>query len=105
MDRSGSACCRGGVSVSNLVIVAIPAEDDYVWKISSEKVPHMTILFLGDDATKVKNFAQIANFVEHATEQTLYRQGLEVDHRGTLGADQADVLFFSKARWSGFEAF
>ena len=32
---------------SNLVIVAIPDENDRVWKISSEKVPHLTVLVPG----------------------------------------------------------
>ena len=35
--------------MSNLVIVAIPDENDRVWKVSSEKIPHMTLLFLGDE--------------------------------------------------------
>lgn len=80
---------------SNLVIVAIPSEDDYVWKISSEKVPHMTILFLGE-ATGNPHVSQIAGFLEHAVNTSIRRFGMEVDRRGTLGVDQADVLFFSK---------
>lgn len=86
-----------------LVIVAIPAEDDYVNRISSEKVPHMTLVYLGEDATKVKNLGKILDFVGHAADQSLLRFGMEVDHRGVLGPDLADVLFFSKAKWSGFE--
>jgi 2'-5' RNA ligase len=78
--------------MSNLVLVAIPSEDDYVWKISSEKVPHMTILFLGD--AMQPNVAKMMEFIGHAVSTGVYRFGMEVDHRGTLGADQADVLFF-----------
>lgn len=89
--------------MSNLVIVAIPSEDDYIHKISSEKVPHMTLLFLGEDASKVKNLSKILDFTQHAAERSLMRFGLEVDRRGVLGPDQADVLFFSKTIWSGFE--
>lgn len=88
--------------MSNLVIVAIPSEDDYIHKISSEKVPHMTLLFLGE-VSKVKNFKQILDFVKHAAEQSLWRFGLEVDRRGELGEEKADVLFFSKSKWSGYE--
>jgi 2'-5' RNA ligase len=84
--------------MSNLVIVAIPSEDDYVWKISSEKVPHMTILFLGE-VTEVPYVTKIVEFVEHAVKTSVNRFGLEVDHRGTLGIDQADVLFFDM-KWS-----
>lgn len=86
----------------NLVIVALPAEDDYVNKISSEKVAHMTLLFLGE-VDKVQNFSKILNFVNHAASQSLVRFGLEVDRRAELGADKADVIFFSKDKWSGFE--
>lgn len=88
--------------MSNLVIVAIPAEDDYIRKISSEKVPHMTLLFLGDAASKVKNLTKILDFTKHAADQSLMRFDLEVDRRGVLGETQADVLFFSKSKWSGF---
>jgi 2'-5' RNA ligase len=87
--------------MASLVVVAIPAEDDYVHKISSEKVPHCTLLYLGDDVMKVPNVIKILDFVEHAAE--VWEQGpfmLEVDHRGTLGEDKADVLFFKK-NWSG----
>lgn len=85
---------------SNLVIVALPSDDDRVWKISSEKKPHMTLCFLGE-ADKVQNLDTIMQFVQHATE--LSEHGpfyLDVDHRGTLGPDEADVLFFSKRSWN-----
>lgn len=81
--------------MANLVIVAIPSEDDYVWKISSEKKPHMTLCFLGDVAGKPVN--AIADFLLHATSFTeLEPFMMDVDHRGTLGTDDADVLFFRK---------
>ena len=89
--------------MSSLVIVAIPAEDDYVHKISSEKVPHMTLLFLGEDAMKIKNLSKIISFVEHAANTSLLRFSLDVDRRGELGPEKADVLFFSKTVWSGLE--
>jgi 2'-5' RNA ligase len=90
--------------MNSLAIVAIPAEDDYVNRISSEKVAHMTLLFLGDDVNKVKNLKQILDFVGFAADRSLTRFGMEVDHRGVLGPEQADVLFFSKSKWSGFSA-
>jgi 2'-5' RNA ligase len=94
---------KGGV-MNSLVIVALPSEDDYVNKISSEKAAHMTLLFLGEDVTKVKNVNQILDFVKHAADRSLTRFGMEVDRRGVLGPDLADVLFFSKSKWSGFGA-
>lgn len=81
--------------MSNLVIVAIPEEDDRVWKISSEKIPHLTLLFLGD-ADKVQNLESIIGFVAHATTMSLRRFYLPVDRRGELGEDSSDVLFFKK---------
>src|SRR5436190_21804559 len=68
---------------SNLVIAAIPDENDRVWKVSSEKVPHLTLLFLGD-VEAVKNLDQIILFVEHAANTTLRRFYLPVDRRGEL---------------------
>lgn len=85
--------------MSNLVIVAIPKEDDYVWKISSEKIPHMTLLFLGE-ATQGVNVAEIATFLQHASDFTLQKFWMDVEKRGTLGEDEADVLFFRKSEWN-----
>lgn len=76
-------------------IVAIPAQDDFVWKISSEKIPHLTILQLGDQKNNPQ-LQQMINFVEHIAESSLTRFGLSVDRRGTLGEKDADVLFFNK---------
>ncbi len=84
--------------MSNLVIVAIPDENDRVWKVSSEKVPHLTLLFLGE-SDDVANVDQIVQFVEHAANQTLRRFYLPVDRRDELGEDKADVLFFKKGRY------
>lgn len=80
--------------MSSLVIVAIPAEDDLVHKISSEKVPHLTLMYLGE-ASEDKNVDRIAEFVEHALSVNSHGPFyLEIDHRGELGDDKADVLFF-----------
>ena len=89
--------------MGNVAIVAIPSEDDYVHKISSEKTAHMTLLFLGE-TDKVKNLPNILGFVQHAANQSLMRFGMDVDRRGVLGPEEADVLFFNKSRWSGFES-
>ena len=88
--------------MSNLVIVAIPDENDRVWKVSSEKIPHLTVLFLGE-SDEVANLETIVQFVEHAANTTLRRFYLPVDRRGELGNDPelgpADVLFFKKGRY------
>src|SRR4051812_20848156 len=83
--------------MSNLIIAAIPDENDHVWKVSSDKIPHLTLLFLGD-ADKVQNLEDIILFVEHAANTMLRRFYLTVDRRDELGADQADVLFFKSNR-------
>jgi ribosomal protein S18 acetylase RimI-like enzyme len=75
-----------------VVIVAIPQVDDYVWKVSSEKVPHMTLLYLGEaEVTQ-----HMIDFVEHAS-SLLPRFGMSVERRGILGDQDADVLFFDKS--------
>lgn len=81
---------RGGNKLP-IVIAAIPAVDDYVWKISSEKVPHLTIMNLGD---KLNNVAEVQQFIGHVVDTSLPRFGMDVDHRGLLGDKNADVLFF-----------
>lgn len=86
--------------MSSVVIVAIPDENDRVWKVSSEKVPHLTLLFLGEEST-VKNLDQIVQFVDHAANTTLRRFYLPVDRRDELGSDKADVLFFKTRRYDG----
>lgn len=88
--------------MSNLVIVAIPAEGDLVHKISSEKVPHLTLMYLGE-TSEDKNVTRMAEFVQHAL--SIHGHGpfsLKVDHRGELGDEKADVLFFESgwdAKW------
>lgn len=80
--------------MAQLVIVAIPAAEDDVWKVSSEKVPHMTFLFLGD-AMSNPNVTKIAESVKKMSE-SLSPFNLRVDHRGVMGKDDADVLYFAK---------
>ena len=77
-----------------IVIVAIPKEEDDVWKYSSEKVPHMTLLYLGDGPlTDEENVIQ---YVQHVASTSLREFGMTKDRRGPLGPDRADVLFFEK---------
>lgn len=76
----------------SLTIVAIPDQNDPVWEISSEKVPHMTLLFLGDQSDN-PNVGRMIEYTAHASSK-LGRFGLSVDHRGLLGDHSADVLFF-----------
>lgn len=80
------------------MIVALAAEDDVVQQYSSDKAPHLTLLYLGApnyDDTEMKH---IAEYVGHAASQ-LTAFGMEVDRRGELGDQKADVLFFVK-RWA-----
>lgn len=79
--------------MSSLIIAAIAEEQDPVWKISSEKVPHLTLLYLGDSENQPTN--KIAEFLDHATNILEFGPfGLTVDRRDTLGENEADVLFF-----------
>lgn len=83
---------------SGLVIVAIPCEDDYVWRLSSEKVPHLTLLYLGEQKEST-NIPRIASHLEHVVNTSMCRFGLPVERRGELGPKGADVLFFEKGHW------
>lgn len=88
--------------MASTVIVALPGVDDKVQRISSEKVPHLTLCFLGENVP-AEDLADIVTYVQHAASQ-LSPFGLTVDYRGTLGADEADVLFFEKnERAMGFD--
>jgi hypothetical protein len=83
------------IVVANVVIVAIPEQDDYVWKISSEKIPHMTLLSLGEQEPGPK-LAQMENYLQHAVETMMHKFGMSVERRDTLGPKDADVLLFDK---------
>lgn len=86
--------------MANLVIVALPSADDYINKISSQQVAHLTLLFLGDvDQIPTQDQDEITSFVGFAADQMLERFALTVDRRGVLGPDQADVVFFKKSGW------
>lgn len=83
---------RGSSSgVNSYAIVALPARDQEVWRLSSEKVPHLTMLFLGD---QLDNLSQVKGFIRHLTQTSLGPFELDVHRRGILGDQSADVLFF-----------
>jgi 2'-5' RNA ligase len=85
-------------SRTQLVVVALPTANDYVRKISSEKEPHLTLLYLGKPGFDQSQLTRLQEYVDHAS--TLLPQfTLDVERRGLLGEKDADVLFFSK-RWS-----
>lgn len=81
--------------MSEWVIVAIPAKDDPVWKLSSEKVPHITLVYLGDVTDPDKLGAVLYGMANAAT-ASMPKFGLPVQSRGVLGDKKADVLFFDK---------
>lgn len=78
---------------SPYTIVAIPRQDDYAWRVSSEKVPHVTLLVLNDQQNKL---VEITNYVQHVVDTCLEKFGLSVKSRGMLGPKEADVLFFDE---------
>ncbi|USH44677.1 hydrolase [Gordonia phage Burley] len=79
--------------MTSWAIVAVPEDGESVWKVSSEKVPHMTLLFLGEqsDPSKAEHIAQ---YLQHAVNRSIFKFGAEVRNRGVLGDESADVLFF-----------
>lgn len=80
--------------MSNITIVAIPRKDDPVWKISSEKIPHLTLLHM--EAPLDTNVSEIVSYVQHAVKTSIRQFGLTVSKRGILGDNDADVLFFEE---------
>lgn len=79
--------------MSGVAIVAIPCQDDYVWKISSEKVPHMTLLQLGE-LPQGSDINRITDFVGHVADTMLHPFYMETEYRDVLGPQNADVIFF-----------
>ena len=90
--------------MTGVAIVAVPSKSDIVWRVSSEKIPHMTILYLGDALDK-KDYQHVQEFVTHVADTMLNRFGMGVDKRGVLGADEADVLFFKNKDNSDISLF
>lgn len=78
-----------------LVVVALPDENDSVRKYSSEKEPHLTLLYLGQPELSPEDFVHVAQYLEHVA-KFLCKFGLDVESRGPLGDKPADVLFFNK---------
>jgi 2'-5' RNA ligase len=83
---------------TELVVVALPDPGDPVRLHSSEKEPHLTLLYLGDPKFTPSELTHITEYIEHAASQ-LNAFGLDVLRRGELGDSQADVVFFDK-RWT-----
>lgn len=80
-----------------VAIVALPAEDEKVNKISSEKKAHLTLLFLGETELS----ADAILYIQHAASQ-LSPVYMNSDYRGPLGPDEADVLFLEKNGWDDY---
>lgn len=78
-------------SSDSLTIVVIPDRNDKVWEVSSEKVPHITILHF--DSGVDESFVQHVNEVVGHAAKSVYRGMVSVDYRDVLGEDEADVLF------------
>ena len=89
--------------MSECVIVALPSEAHRVNKISSEKIAHMTLLYLGE-LPEDADVANITEYVQHAASM-FHPFYAHVERRGVLGKDNADVLFFYKQELSHVEEF
>lgn len=87
-----------------LVVVALPDEVDSVRKYSSEKEPHLTLLYLGAPDFTPEELAQVIGHIEHASSK-LSPFILDIEHRGELGDKRADVLFFNKSWAKGVSEF
>lgn len=81
--------------MAEIVIVAIPEDRDRVWDVSSEKIPHMTLLYLGEQEID-ESIIGVVEYLEHVVSTSLRKFGLSVDRRGPLGSEDADVVFLDK---------
>ncbi len=90
--------------MTGVAIVAVPNNSDMVWDVSSEKIPHMTLLFLGDALAK-EDYKHVQEFITHVADTMLRRFGMSVDKRGSLGDANADVLFFKNSDGSKISLF
>lgn len=87
-----------GPDGNQLVVVALPSDRDPVQEYSSEKEPHLTLLNLGKTDLDEADLVHVTDYIEHATSE-FHNFALDVDKRGELGVNRADVLFF-KAKWT-----
>jgi 2'-5' RNA ligase superfamily protein len=80
--------------MGSYVIVALPAKGDPVYKVSSEPIPHMTLLYVDGS---LENKDRVLEYIEHVCKTSLSVFGLSSSRRGKLGPKEADVLFMD--RW------
>lgn len=89
--------------MSGIVVVAIPEEDDQVWRLSSEKVPHLTLLYLDEFAPD--EIETVWGHIAHSADTMLNKFHLTAERRGVLGDEEADVVFFKSQYTKDLEAF
>lgn len=102
MGTNGGTGVGGRLADKSYVIVALPKADDPVNSLSTDKKPHLTLLYLGP---YLENPDRVAQFLRHAAANSLEEFFLTVKNRGPLGTDNADVLFFDKYRLKEIEDF
>lgn len=99
VDRVGSytitASADPNKKFSTATIMALPSLDDPVMGMSSEEIPHVTLLFLGEAA--LFDPEPIIAVIRAVAEGVGAPVVEEVNGVGTLGADQADVVLLDAA--------
>jgi hypothetical protein len=75
---------------NTVVVVAVPAVDDPIWDASSEKAPHLTVLYFGD-AVAAADIGYLKGVVGDLAAM-MQPFDAAVLKRDTLGDDNADVL-------------
>lgn len=96
MDRPSSG--------RQLVVVALPRENDPIRKVSSEKEPHLTLLYLGDYDYTEEQLERVSDYIELAS-ASLDPFYLDTSYRGKLGDNNADVVFFTKKEMTNLVNF
>ena len=76
--------------MSAVVVVALPAADDPIWAASSEKAPHLTVLFFGENVA-AGDIGWLKGVVKQAADK-MTPFTATVTSREPLGDDGADVV-------------
>ena len=91
-DMDAVAAAAGQYESHGVGIFLIPAKDDSIHDLSSEDRAHVTVCWLGMDDEQTVDLDELRAAVERVSADTGPIVA-EVTERGTLGDDEADVLF------------
>ena len=86
------------MSTQSVTLVAIPEGYSRVWDVSSEHIPHLTLLYFGEQDLGFK-YPELVSKIELILKENPIPGSfyLNAHKRGTLGDEDADVIFFDES--------